>query len=318
MRIVLTGSGGFVGRALLTSLIDAGHVVMPLVHVATAELDRRALAPVSVDLTADPVWAPIVQDQDCVVHVAARVHILSDTVADPMVAFREVNTMATLKLARAAALAHVRRFVFLSTIKVNGETTPTGRPFTVWDSANPTDPYAISKHEAEVGLQEIGRRFGMEVVIVRSPLVYGPGVQGNFSSLLRWLDRGVPLPFGLVTENRRSLVALGNLVDLLVRCVEQPEAANQVLLVSDGEDLSTAALLRRLAASRGARARLVPVPVQLLVLLGRMMRQHAVIRRLCDNLQVDITQTRQRLGWAPIISVDEGLRRTRDPIQTDN
>lgn len=314
MRIVLTGAAGFVGRSLLTALIDAGHVVTPVVRASAKKLDPRAERSVPVDLASEVYWGPILQRQDVVVHAAARVHVMSETEPDPMAAFRAVNTTATLGLARAAAKAGVRRFVFLSTIKVNGEATLPGKPFTAQDIARPSDPYAISKHEAETGVQEIGRRSGMEVVIVRPPLVYGPGVQGNFASMARWLDRGVPLPLASLTRNRRSLVALGNLVDLLVLCVERPEAANQVLLVSDGEDLSTAALLERLAAVRGRHARLFPIPVFVLASIGHLLGRRSAMQRLCGNLQVDIAHTRRQLGWAPPMGVDEGLRRIRASI----
>ncbi len=309
MRVVLTGSAGFVGRSLLTALVDAGHIVTPVVRCATTVLDPRARPFVTVDLATEIDWLPIVQGQDVVVHAAARVHVISDTEADPMAAFRRVNTTATLRLAHAAAQAGVRRFIFLSTIKVNGEETLPGCPFTAQDIAQPSDPYAVSKHEAETGLRQIGTRSGMEIVVVRPPLVYGPGVQGNFATMLRWLRRGVPLPLASVTGNRRSLVALGNLVDLLVQCVDMPAAANQVFLVSDGEDLSTAVLLRRLAAALGCRSRLFPVPTGVLSMLGRVLGRRATVQRLCGNLQVDIGHTRRQLGWAPPMGVDDGLRR---------
>lgn len=314
MRILLTGASGFVGRALARALAGAGHEVTPVLRSAAVAPQPGARAPVFADLAGDVAWPAIVQGHDTVVHVAARVHVMADTAADPLQAFRVLNTAATLRLARAAADAGVRRFVFVSTIKVLGEQTAAGRPFKADDPARPQDAYAVSKHEAELGLQELGRRTGMEIVVVRPPLVYGPGVRGNFASLVRWLDRGVPLPLGLCTHNRRSLVALDNLVDLLLQCVSQAAAANRVLLVSDGEDLSTADLLRRLAAARGQRARLLPVPVWLLAGLARMVGRGAAMQRLSGSLQVDISETRQLLQWTPPIDVDEGLRRTGGPV----
>jgi nucleoside-diphosphate-sugar epimerase len=214
-----------------------------------------------------------------------------------------------LNLARQAAEAGVRRFIFISSIKVNGEGTPLGAPYRADAQPQPADPYGISKMEAEQGLRALAGETGMEVVIIRPTLVYGPGVKANFLNMMRWLHKGVPLPFGAI-HNRRSLVALDNLVDLIVTCIEHPAAANQTFLVSDGEDLSTTELLRRMATALGAPAHLLPVPSWLLEAGATMLGKKALSQRLCGSLQVDISKTRELLGWTPPLSVDAALRKT--------
>jgi len=237
---------------------------------------------------------------------------MNEDAGDPLAEFRRVNVDGTLRLARQAAEAGVRRFVFVSSIKVNGEHSQPGHPFTADEIPAPGDPYGVSKCEAEAGLRALSQETGMEVVIIRPPLVYGPGVKANFLAMMRWLQRGVPLPLGGVTANRRSLVFLDNLVDLIVTCIDHPAAANQTFLVSDDEDLSTAALLRRMAAALGRPARLVPVPAGLIVFGAKLIGRPGIAQRLCGSLQVDIGKTKAFLGWAPPISVDEGLRRTAE------
>jgi UDP-glucose 4-epimerase len=243
-----------------------------------------------------------------VVHLAARVHVMRDTEAYPLAAFRVVNVVETLSLARQAAAAGVRRFVFISSVKVNGETTQPGHPFTADDAPAPLDPYGISKMEAEQGLRQIAAETGMEVVIIRPPLVYGPGVKANFSAMMRWLQRGVPLPLGAI-DNQRSLVALDNLVDLIITCISHPAAANQTFLVSDGEDVSTSELLRRMGRAMGRPARLLPVPAGLLKLAATLAGRRDMAQRLCGSLQVDIEKTRQLLGWSPPLTLDQGLKK---------
>jgi len=226
--------------------------------------------------------------------------------------FHRVNVEGSAALARQAAVAGVRRFVILSSVKVNGEFTDAGQPFTADDVPAPEDPYGVSKYEAEQLLRQIAAKTGMEVVIIRPPLVYGPGAKANFESMMRWLARGVPLPLAAVTENRRSLVALGNLVDLIVTCLHHPAAANQTFLVSDGEDLSTAELLKRMSAAMGKPARLFYVPPALLKLGATLLNKPGIYQRLCGSLQLDINKTRQLLDWTPPVSVDEGLRRAAE------
>jgi len=253
-------------------------------------------------------WGKVLFGITTVVHLAARVHVMHDTEADPLMAFRVVNVEGTLNLARQAAAAGVKRFVFISSVKVNGELTQSGRAFTEADSPDPQDAYGLSKHEAEQGLRQLAVDTGMEVVIIRPPLVYGPGVKANFAALMRAVQRGWPLPLGAV-PNQRSLVALSNLVDFIVTCIAHPQAANQTFLVSDGQDLSTTELVRGMARAAGVPARLLPVPVWALQAGATLLGKGDAVQRLCGNLQVDISKARQLLGWVPPISIDEGLRR---------
>lgn len=307
LTVAMTGASGFVGSALLSCLRARGiaTLLMPRINSGGA----KWLMPAQDDFPLRHRWT-------AVVHLGARVHVLNDLAGDRLSAFREVNTLGTLNLARQAAAAGVNRFVFVSSIKVNGEGTEPDRAFRWSDTPNPLEPYGISKHEAEIGLREIAARTGMQVVIVRPPLVYGPGVKANFAAMMRVVRSGLPLPLASVTKNRRSFVALDNLVDLLVTCLEHPAAANQTFLVSDGEDLSTADLLRRLSAAMGRPARSFPLSPALLRAGAHLLGKGEVAHRLLDNLQVDITHTREALAWAPPITVDEGLRRAVAGLQT--
>ncbi len=264
------------------------------------------------DLLPMTNWSSALKGVSAVVHCAARVHVMTDKSSDPLAEFRQVNVQSTTNLARQAAAAGVRRFVFLSSIKVNGEFTEVGQAFIADDVPAPKDPYGVSKYEAEQSLQQIASETGMEVVIIRPPLVYGPGVKANFESMMRWLHRGLPLPLAAVTENRRSLVALDNVVDLIVMCLNHPAAANQTFLVSDGEDLSTAQLLQRMGAAMGRPAHLFFMTPALLKLGAAILNKHGIYQRLCGSLQLDIAKTRHLLGWVPRVSVDEGLRRAAE------
>lgn len=302
---LVTGGSGFVGSFVVARLRLAGLPVVGAARVA----DPIAGCMHAPALEEEGDWSELLAGRAVVIHTAARVHLMRDSATNPLEAYRSVNVKGTLHLAQQAAEAGVRRFVFLSSIKVNGEATEPGRPYAANDAPSPQDAYAISKAEAEVRLRALAAETGMEVVIVRPPLVYGPGVEANFLSLMRALRRGVPLPLGAVVNNRRSLVALDNLADLIVTCVDHPGAANRTILVSDGEDLSTADLLRRLAAAMGMSARLLPVPVPLLYGAATVLGRGGMMRRLCGSLQVDIAETCSVLGWKPPVSVDEGLRR---------
>ena len=300
--LLLTGASGFVGTRLATALSARGHTV----RASRLRLDH----PAPID------WSTELSGCRAVVHLAARVHVMNETAADPLQNFRAVNTVGTIELARQAAAAGVRRFVFVSSIKVNGEATAPGRPFRHDDAPRPLDPYGVSKAEAEAGLREISAATGMQVAIVRPPLIYGPGVRANFGALLSAVRRGIPLPLGAVTHNRRSLLALDNLVDLLLLCIDHPGAANQTFLASDGEDLSTADLLRRIGQALGRPARLLPVPPVLLQAGAGLLGRSAVAQRLLGNLQLDIAHTRATLGWTPPLTVAQGLLRAATPLRT--
>jgi nucleoside-diphosphate-sugar epimerase len=307
MTILVSGANGFVGAALCEKLRRNAVVVRGAVRTKYAQTSFPT--DVVIDsLSAENDWTSALRNVKQVVHLAARVHVMSDTSADPLAEFRRVNVEGTKNLARQAANAGVRRFIFLSSVKVNGEFTADGKAFTSDDKPNPQDSYAISKCEAEFALRQISAETDMEVVIIRSPLVYGPGVKANFESMMRWLERGWPMPLGCVTQNQRSLVALDNLVDLIVTCLKHPAAAHQTFLVSDGEDLSTAALLKRMGAALGRPACLLPVPLVLLKLGALIINKLGIYQRLCGSLRLDIGHTRHLLGWKPPVSVDEGLR----------
>jgi nucleoside-diphosphate-sugar epimerase len=269
-------------------------------------------------LSSDTDWMKALIKVEQVVHLAARVHVMNDNSSDPLAEFRRVNVEGTAALARQAAAAGVRRFVFLSSIKVNGEFTEQGQPFTADDVPAPVDSYGFSKHEAEQLLRQIASETGMEVVIIRSPLVYGPGVKANFESMMCWLARGIPLPLATVTNNRRSLLALDNLIDLIATCLNHPGAANQTFLVSDGEDLSTADLLNRMGTAMGHPARLFSMPPAFLKLGAEVLNKPGIYQRLCGSLQLDITKTRQLLDWSPPLPVDEGLRRAANGFNKPN
>jgi nucleoside-diphosphate-sugar epimerase len=304
--VLVTGAGGFVGHALCADLVSRGAAVRGAgrsVRKVSAGVEIAVVK--SVDENTD--WRGVLAGCDAVVHLAARVHVVQEVATHPLAEFRRVNTQGTLNLARQAAASGVRRFVFISSIGVNGAET-FQLPFAAQDRAAPHSPYAVSKYEAELGLQALAAETGMEVVIIRPPLVYGPGAPGNFGSLMRWLRRGVPLPLGAI-HNQRSLVALDNLVDLIVTCLNHPDAANQTFLVSDGEDVSTTELLRRMGQAMGRPARLIPVPARWLKLAAALVGKQDVAQRLCGSLQVDIEKTRRLLGWTPPLSLDEGLRR---------
>jgi len=309
--ILVTGATGFVGGALVRRLVDdrAFRGVVAGVRQKAVGRWSEGVKQVQVgDLLPSTDWTEALQGVEALVHCAARVHVMQDDAADPVDVYRLVNVEGTLNLARQAAAAGVLRFVFISSIKVNGEATPHGQPFTPDELPAPLDPYGVSKLEAEQGLRELEANTGMEVVIVRPPLVYGPGVKANFASMMRWVARGVPLPLGSI-HNARSMVALDNLVDLLVICLKHPAAAGQTFLVSDGEDLSTTELLRRTARAMGKQALLLPVPASLLETGAAMLGKRGVAQRLCGSLQVDIDKTRRLLGWNPPLTLDQGLKK---------
>ena len=302
-RVLVTGATGFVGRALRAQLDAAGHAVVPSVRHGTGSPDEVVIG--DIGLSTD--WRLTLAGCDAVVHLAARVHMMQESVQDPLALYREINTEATLNLARQAAQAGVKRFVFVSTIKVNGE----GRdePYRETDVPAPEDAYAISKWEAEQGLLKIAQETGLEVVILRPPLVYGPGVKANFLRLMQTVQKGWPLPLGAI-RNRRSLLYLGNFVDAIRLCLEHPAAAGQTFLLDDGEAVSTPDLIRAVARAMGRPARLIAVPVGVLEGVGALLGKRAAVARLTGSLYVDSAAIRTRLGWTPPFSMEAALAAT--------
>lgn len=306
-RVLVTGANGFVGRALCAEAAAHGLSVSGTTR-QSCQLLGNVKNYVVNSLDEGTNWQLALAGINAVVHLAARVHVMQDTASDPLAQFRRVNVEGTLNLARQAAAAGVGRFVFVSSIKVNGEATRPGYLFKADDAPAPLDAYGISKMEAEQGLRKIAAQTGMDVVIIRPPLVYGPGVKANFAAMMRWLRRGVPLPLGAI-DNRRSLVALDNLVDLILTCLTHSAAANQTFLVSDGEDVSTSALLRRMGEAMNRPARLVSVPTGLLKLAAALVGRRDMAQRLCGSLQVDIEKNHQLLGWHPPLTLNQGLKK---------
>ena len=307
MRLLITGANGFVGKAVCALATYHGLSVRGALRIHGGM--PCCIEPFVVgEINVATDWSSALRDVNVVVHLAARVHVLRDAASDQLAAFRAVNVDGTLTLARQAAAAGVKRFVFISSVKVNGESTPSGRAFTEADLPNPQDAYGQSKYGAEQGLRQLSAYTGMEIVIIRPPLVYGPCVKANFAALMRVVKRGWPLPLGAV-HNQRSLVALDNLADFIVTCITHPLAANQNFLISDGQDLSINELVRGMAQVVGVPARLMPVPLWALQAGASLLGRENVLQRLCGNLQVDILKAQSLLGWQPPVSVEEGLRR---------
>lgn len=303
--ILVTGANGFIGHRLTADLRAQDQSIRTVgrtSHSADIVID-------AIDGRTD--WHQALEGIDKIVHLAARVHIMKDSAADPLEAFRTVNRDGTLHLARAAAAAGVRRFVFISTLKVNGEETQPGHAFHADDKPQPEDAYALSKWEAEQGLIEIGRKTGLETVIVRPPLVYGRGVKANFAALHRLARTRLPLPFGRL-EGRRSLLYVGNLSNLISVCLDHPMAAGETFLASEGEDVSVAELVRRIRRLEGRRSGLLPVPSTLLRRAASLLGREEMYRRLAGSLEADVSKTRTMLNWTPPYTLDQGLAEMAD------
>ncbi|VAW45710.1 UDP-glucose 4-epimerase [hydrothermal vent metagenome] len=339
MKIAVTGATGFVGQAFISYLLaskkESSYQITAIVRQVSdtfsEQVEQVQVKDLSIFSAINSSPPPLVMTTergggeeflnnvkkklnsvDVLIHTAARVHVMNDVVIDPLVEFRKINRDATLGLARFAAESGVKRFVFISSIKVNGEFTLPNFPFLPDDTYIPDDPYGLSKYEAEQGLLNIAKETGMEVVIIRPPLVYGSGVKANFASMIKWMGKSIPLPFGAI-HNQRSLVALDNLVDFIALCADReksPKAVNQIFLISDGEDVSTTQLLRKVAGVLNKKSWLIPVPVCFMVLVAKLVGKEDVANRLFGSLQVDSSKAGTLLGWKPVITMDEQLKKT--------
>lgn len=299
---LVTGASGFVGSHLMQEMKLRG---LPVRGVTRGTVPGLVTVP---SYGPEMDWSKYLEGVDTVVHLAARVHVMRETASDPLSQFREANVAATINLARQAAGSGVRRFIFVSSIKVNGERTEPGKPFTADDLPNPQDPYGISKAEAEAALMTLGHETGMEITIIRPPLVYGPGVKGNFRSLMKWAASGLPSIFGAV-KNKRSFVHVANLCDLLIKTLDHPSASNRIFLVSDGRDLSTHELFEILAFQAGREPKSIVVAPAILHMIGRLTHRSAALERLTQNLQIDVCATCEELGWHPTAALGDKATR---------
>ena len=307
MKILVTGASGFLGKSLCEELTSKKLDFVPIYRKNHSPTENCLYIE---NLNSQTNWTDKLIDVDFVVHCAARVHIMKESESDPLSLFREVNVDGTLNLAKQAAANGIKRFIFISSIKVNGEGTLINKPFRPEDEIAPKDPYGISKAEAEKGLKQLAKETGMEVVIIRPPLVYGSGVKANFAAIMKLTSLGIPLPFGKLTQNKRSMVYVKNLVDLIITCLFHPNAADETFLVSDNDDLSTARMVNELSIALSTKGWMLPVPSKLFEIFGRLIGKSDVIDRLCGSLQVDITKTNQLLDWQPPVPVKDAFKET--------
>ena len=311
IRFLVTGANGFVGHALCNLLLQHGHDVRGAVRHSGVMLPSGITRVVVGEINGQTDWTAALAEVDIIIHLAARVHVMHESSQDALGEFRRTNVAGTEKLACSATVSGVKRMVFVSSIKVNGEETLAGHQFNEYDIPMPRDPYGISKWEAEQALRRVERETNLEVVVVRPPLVYGVGVKGNFVQMLNVLAKGIPLPLASV-RNLRSLIYIGNFVDALEKCATHPAAAGKTYLVSDGEDVSTPELLGQLGEAMGHRARLISCSPELLKLAGRLFGKSAKIDRLVSSLQVDCSKLRRELNWNPPFTLQQGLKATAD------
>ncbi len=312
---MITGATGFIGEKVVEHLLKLGHEV----RACSRTLDTRKPSGFDLfkidNLSENTKWNDALNGIDVVIHTAARVHIMDDSAAEPLTEFRKVNTKGTLALAEQAAEYGVKRFIFISSVKVSGEETEFAKLFKENDEFIPSDPYGLSKYEAEQGLIKLAKETDMEVIIIRPPLVYGPSVKANFATMMSWVNKRIPLPFGAV-QNKRSFVAIENLVSFIIHCMQHPKAANEVFLISDGEDVSTTELLRKVATAFGKKPLLLSVPVRLMTWVAKLLGKQDVANRLFGSLQVDSSKAHQLLGWEPVITMDEQLKKIADVYLT--
>lgn len=321
MNLLVTGATGFLGSRILSLAAIQDYQLSAIAR--DTKLSRMESAHPQVkwhkgDFVSGFDWKEALTDVNCIVHCAARVHQMVEEQENLQLNYDETNFHATINFAKQAAQAGVERFIFISTIKVNGESTEIGFPFKPDDSHVPNDPYGLSKYKAEIGLRKIAEATGMEVVIIRPPLVYGPGVKANFASMMKWMNKGLPLPLGGIKGNKRSLVSVDNLVDLIITCVEHRNAANKVFLVSDDEDISTSQLLSNMATALGVSNRLLPLPSLFFTSVAKLIGKPAISQRLCGSLQVDISKTKELLNWQPPYSAAECMKKTADIFIENN
>lgn len=306
---MLTGASGFIGLNLLGRLAEYDlHLISRTKSDNFSDSQNLSLFQYEIDARSD--YTDALTGRDVIIHCAARVHIMNDPLLEPLAEFRKVNTEGTINLARQAFKAGAKRFIYISSVKVNGESTELDIPFKSNDIRSPQDFYGKSKSEAEEQLLELAKETGLEVVIIRPTLVYGPGVKANFASLLNLASKGLPLPFGCIKHNKRSLVSVKNLVDLIVTCVEHPKAANEIFLVSDDHDVSTASMVKYMSHALGKSSKLLPVPLWCFRLVGKLTGKSDAVNRLIGSLQVDISHTKDTLGWAPPQTLEQGFKET--------
>mgnify|MGYP001320361996 CR=1 FL=1 len=307
-KILITGASGFLGKSLLAEHTKISSYAIHSTTRDAALADEQSVFFIS-NIGKDTEWANSLADVDVVIHCAARAHVMNDGSVDPLTEYRKVNVAGTLNLARQAAEAGVKRFIFISSVKVNGESTTNRKAYSEDDLPQPEDAYGISKKEAEDGLQEIAKNTGMELVIIRPPLVYGAGVKANFLNLLKLSAKNIPLPFARV-NNKRSMVYVGNLVDFIICCVEHPAAANQTFLIADDAPVSLAGLLKQMRTSLGLPVRLLPVPVAAFKVLGKVTGKQAVVDRLVGDLALNTQKAKMLLGWEAPYSFEQGIQIT--------
>lgn len=321
MNILVTGANGFVGELLIKRLFNTQYKAIAGVR-KLPKLQHDCEYRIMNSLERDTDLLSVLKDIDVVIHTAARVHVMDDKSADPLTEFRKVNVDGTLNLARQAVEAGVKRFIFISSIKVNGESTELGHPYTADSQPNPTDPYGISKYEAEQGLLKLAEDTALEVVIIRPTLVYGENVKGNFRSLMKWTYKGLPLPIGSITTNLRSLVSVDNLTDFIITCIDHKNAKNQVFLISDDDDISTAGLLDKIAKGLGVRNKALPIPTTMINTAANILGKPGIAQRLSGSLQVDIEKSKTLLDWQPKYTTDESIQKTaqyyRSSLTTHN